>query len=191
MVRHSTTRKLEFTDVDAGEFGGLGGLDISFDASPADNGKIRVRIHPHSSASSRAGSPSASYVNVKSPLSPSSSSLGMWSGSESGSMPQASFSSPHAFGSSFSTSQHNNEDPFLGIGASNDFGMTYPSSNSYGQSAGLSALDYGQMSDPNFDLASEYSIPDNNTGGKRRVRIALKSMPAAGGEGGEWEVQFC
>ena len=27
--------------------------------------------------------------------------------------------------------------------------------------------------------------------GKRRVRIALKSMPKPGGEGGEWEVQVC
>jgi len=54
-----------------------------------------------------------------------------------------------------------------------------------------SSLDYGQLSDPTFGVGSEYTIPDSSTGGKRRVRIALKSMPQAGGEGGEWEVQIC
>ena len=53
-----------------------------------------------------------------------------------------------------------------------------------------SSLDYGQLSDPTFGIGSEYTIPDS-TGGKRRVRIALKSMPQAGKEGGEWEVQIC
>jgi len=43
-----------------------------------------------------------------------------------------------------------------------------------------------------FGLGSEYYVsPDGTQGGKRRVRIALKSMPQAGGEGGEWEVQLC
>jgi hypothetical protein len=39
----------------------------------------------------------------------------------------------------------------------------------------------------------EFSIPDPQIQGqRRRVRIALKSMPQAGGaEGGEWEVQIC
>jgi hypothetical protein len=36
-----------------------------------------------------------------------------------------------------------------------------------------------------------YVSPDGAQGEKRRVRIALKSMPQAGGEGGEWEVQIC
>jgi len=55
----------------------------------------------------------------------------------------------------------------------------------------MDSLDYGQSSDLSaFGLGSEYNIPDS-TGKKRRVRIALKSMPAAGGEGGEWEVQIC
>lgn len=53
-----------------------------------------------------------------------------------------------------------------------------------------SSLDYGHLSDPTFGVGSEYTIPDS-TGGKRRVRIALKSMPQAGKEGGEWEVQIC
>jgi hypothetical protein len=52
----------------------------------------------------------------------------------------------------------------------------------------LSALDYSQSSDIGY--GSEYGS-ESASGGKRRVRIALKSMPAAGGEGGEWEVQFC
>jgi len=54
-----------------------------------------------------------------------------------------------------------------------------------------SSLNYGQLSDSTFGLgSSEYTIPDS-MGGKRRVRIALKSMPQVGGEGGEWEVQIC
>lgn len=53
-----------------------------------------------------------------------------------------------------------------------------------------SSLDY-QSSDSGLAYGSEYSVGDSTAGGKRRVRIALKSMPASGGEGGEWEVQFC
>jgi len=53
------------------------------------------------------------------------------------------------------------------------------------------SLEYGQMSENNFGLGSEFNVGDSTTGGKRRVRIALKSMPQTGGEGGEWEVQIC
>ena len=69
-------------------------------------------------------------------------------------------------------------DPFLGM----DYG------------ASLSDLSY-RMNDaedalPEFSLGSECTIPDN-TGGKRRVRIALKTPPSSSSEGGEWEVQIC
>jgi hypothetical protein len=61
-----TARKLEFADENSDNIGGLGGLDISFDTTPSDNGKIRVRIHPSSSASSRAASPGVSFSDSKS-----------------------------------------------------------------------------------------------------------------------------
>jgi len=44
--------------------------------------------------------------------------------------------------------------------------------------------DFGQ----DVGYGSEYSVGDS--GAKRRVRIALKSLPVVGGEGGEWEVQI-
>jgi len=186
-------RKLEFTGIDSSEMGAaLGDLDISFDTTPSDDGKIRVRIHPSSSASSRAASPASDGMgsdmsSSSSPVSSSSSSsLAMWSGPESTSK-----------SSLFTTSS---SDPFLGVvSSSSDYGMSYASDSSmYGNmdlGMGMSSLNFGEMSSDSFGLggsASEYSIPDStSSSGKRRVRIALKSMPQAGGEGGEWEVQIC
>ncbi|KAH9050968.1 hypothetical protein EDB83DRAFT_2507223 [Lactarius deliciosus] len=49
-VSHFPRRRLEFVDTDAHALG-LGGLDITFDAEPSPNGKIRVRIHNPASVS--------------------------------------------------------------------------------------------------------------------------------------------
>lgn len=177
-------RKLELTGADVAELDGLGNLDISFDASPSDDGKIRVRIHPSSAASSRSTSPGAAE---KSETSSSSSSLAMWSGSDSESSSQTTFSSQSSGMSSFSPSS---SDPFLGI-ASSDYMIPFTRDDSVMmyENDFSSSLNYGQLSDPTFGLGSEYPISDS-VSGKRRVRIALKSMPQAGGEGGEWEVQI-
>ncbi|CAA7260560.1 unnamed protein product [Cyclocybe aegerita] len=181
--RAPTTRKLEFTGTDAA-LGGLGDLDISFDTSPSDDGKIRVRIHPSSSANSRSGSPDGMHSDSHSfsSTSPSSSSsLSMWNSDSSALSRTSSFSSTGS-------------DPFLGVTTSsaNDFiGMPFAADGSmcmYGAMGDLSA--YEDAGSP-FG-GSEYSVPDSTSmSGKRRVRIALKSMPQAGGEGGEWEVQIC
>lgn len=183
---HNKIRKLEFTGTDSSELGGLGDLDISFDTSPSEDGKIRVRIHsPSSSASSRSGSPTYNPG-----MSPSSSSLAMWSGSgsETESNLRASFPSQYSSLAAYAAA---NSDPFLGASA-NDFSMPFASDGTMRYENTMSSpLNYGQLSDPSFDFGSEYTIPDS-MGGKRRVRIALKSMPQAGGaEGGEWEVQLC
>ncbi|KAJ7018348.1 hypothetical protein C8F04DRAFT_1016399 [Mycena alexandri] len=173
----STTRKLEFSDADSGALAGLGGLDISFDASPLDDGKIRVRIHPSSSASSRAPSPGGNYATKQ------DAPLTMWFGSEPDPNTGASLPS-ESYAGGYSTSS---SDPFLGVGG---YGSPYSSSSSpfmYSQDD-ISSVDY---SESDLGVPSEYSVADSTTGGKRRVRIALKSMPASGGEGGEWEVQFC
>jgi len=187
----STTRKLEFADADSDSVGALGGLDISFDTMPSDNGKIRVRIHPSSSASSRAASPGASSSDSKSDTS-SSPSLAMWA--ERQPSLEASFSShsPGSTSSSFSNPPplSPDGDPFLGIGAS-DYSTSYFSGVSpmFGEMDKLLSADYGQLSDLSY--GSEYSVGDCAPAGKRRVKIALKSMPSVGGEGGEWEVQLC
>ncbi|OBZ65878.1 hypothetical protein A0H81_14195, partial [Grifola frondosa] len=47
-ITPSPVKRLEFVDVDTEALNlGLSALDISFDARPAEDGKIRVRIHPH------------------------------------------------------------------------------------------------------------------------------------------------
>ncbi|KAH6913921.1 hypothetical protein BKA70DRAFT_1369330 [Coprinopsis sp. MPI-PUGE-AT-0042] len=157
-------RKLEFADVDTSELGDLGGLDISFDTSSTDNGKIRVRIHPSSATSSRATSPGASST--------SSSKAGSPSPMDSWADARSSFSS-HANSPMLSSTA----DPFLG--------MDYGSFND---------LSYRMNDDDDalseLGLGSECFVPDN-AGGKRRVRIALKTPPSSDSEGGEWEVQIC
>ena len=180
-------RKLELTGAEVAELDGLGNLDISFDASPSDDGKIRVRIHPSSTTSSRSTSPGATDMTQKSEMSSSPSSLAI-SGSDSESGFQPSFSSQSSRISSFSPPS---SDPFMGV-ASSDYMMPFARDGStmMYENDFSSSLNYGQLSDHTFGVGSEYTIPDS-TGGKRRVRIALKSMPQAGGEGGEWEVQIC
>lgn len=162
----SLPRKLEFAGVDTSELGDLGGLDISFDTSSTDNGKIRVRIHPSSSASSRAGSPGASSIHSSKAGSPSP--MDIWSDARS------SFSSQVNSPLLSSVSS----DPFLGVDYNAPFSEAYR----------MNDLDDGTLSD--FGLGSEYSVPDTS-GGKRRVRIALKTPPSSNSEGGEWEVQIC
>ncbi|KAH9856780.1 hypothetical protein C2E23DRAFT_721334 [Lenzites betulinus] len=191
-------KKLEFVDLDAEKLG-LSGLDISFDASAAKDGRIRVRIHPPSttgsstsSAASENGSDSALFKDTEEDQT-------MW---------------------------HDAEDdlgPFLGIGA-NDFGFDqglqassldfgYPSSSlsafaaSSSPSSPSSAF-FQNVPSPSqmaneyeFELGSEYGSvgsgmsragsPGAQAAGRRRVRIALRGMPGKGREGGEWEVEVC
>ncbi|KAF8633338.1 hypothetical protein AX17_004510 [Amanita inopinata Kibby_2008] len=188
------TRRLEFTDVDTPALAGLGGLDISFDASPSEDGKIRVRIHPSSSASSRVASPAPSDLSSRASA---ASPLDLWTGIQESCAKGNSFSSnPNAFSSSVSSFSlpTSKDDPFFGIGLSNDYSMlsSTDSPMSYYQYSDLSsALEYGQLPDSTFGYGSGFMLQDGPMGGKRRVRIALKSMPVAGGEGGEWEVQIC
>ncbi|KAI0359264.1 hypothetical protein OH77DRAFT_1570508 [Trametes cingulata] len=215
----SEFKKLEFVDVDAEKLG-LSGLDISFDASAAKDGRIRVRIHPPSATGSSTSS---------------SSSAASENGSESAHVKEQ---------EEDQTMWHDAEDdlgPFLGIGA-NDFGfdhpehglqpsssltLGYPSSSSYSSYSSLSSFSgSGALSSPSmvasptsaffagapspgapmpneyeFELGSEYGSvgsgmsragsPGALGSGRRRVRIALRGMPGKGKEGGEWEVEVC
>lgn len=74
------------------------------------------------------------------------------------------------------------DDPFLGVGASDSIFDRYAPDGSM----------YSHDSPPEFGFGSpsEYSVTSDHAIGKRRVRIALKSLPASGGEGGEWEVEL-
>ncbi|KAG6861110.1 hypothetical protein C0995_003839 [Termitomyces sp. Mi166 len=187
-----TSQKLEFSTsgVSADADNALGGLDISFDTVPVDNGKIRVRIHPSSAVSSRAASPGFSDYKseISSPLSTESEhtieAAFLSSSSSSSSSPALSLSSSSP--SSYLAPPSPAGDPFFGVGAAG-YSMPYSSDMSdmfRSVDDSLSGVsDLGQ----DVGFGSEFST-DNV---KRRVRIALKSMPAAGGEGGEWEVQIC
>ncbi|KAA1470380.1 hypothetical protein DENSPDRAFT_774772 [Dentipellis sp. KUC8613] len=170
--RHaSSSRKLQFVDADADALG-LGGLDITFDAEPAQNGKIRVRIHPSSSSASSSSS-STSSSSAPSQFSNFDDLMSSWNPSS------APAPSLDAFGSQFAgtmpPSSHmlppqTDPDPFLGVG--------------------MSSADFGFGVDPNM-LMGHIPAADPSSSAKRRVRIALKSMPTAGGGGGEWEVELC
>ncbi|EGO00851.1 hypothetical protein SERLA73DRAFT_159500 [Serpula lacrymans var. lacrymans S7.3] len=208
-------RKLEFADIDSEALSALGGLDISFDASPTDSGKIRVRIHSSTSDPTPTTSqlPHASSTDERSPT--SSSSLAMWAGPESDSTFGSSFSSsyyanpvspvqahPPPPSATTTSGEYDQLGPFLGVGTSHsdyDLGMNYGSD----ASSMASPMAMYQSGDPTGygntqapDSIFGYMQEARNEGasspiGKRRVRIALKSMPTAGGEGGEWEVQVC
>jgi len=196
----SGTRKLEFTGIDSleGETGlrNLGDLDISFDAAPSDDGKIRVRIHPTSSTSTS----SASSRSVSRGSTPEGDDSSMSASPSSTSSPR---SRPSALGvGSLSYLSTTSRDPFLGITSdSDDIDMMMSSySKDENSNAYSSAFDKGSsflrsLSSSLSSLNGDYGVLDNlNTGslpGKRRVRIALKSAPQAASEGGEWEVQIC
>lgn len=169
----SSSQKLEFSTSGVSELdaeGGLSGLDISFDATPSDNGKIRVRIHPSSSVSSRATSPG-----------PSSLSESDNSGLDSERNAETAFS-PNSFLSqlSYPPPPSPGGDPFLGVGMADDFLSPYSSD----------VADMFGSVDDRCEYGSEHSS-SSGEGAKKRVRIALRTLPTAGGEGGEWEVQVC
>jgi len=177
----STTRarKLEFVD---GALDKLGGLDISFDTSHSDDGKIRVRIHsPVPSALSSLESSSSTWLpSLEAALTSSSDSfytttgdpfLGVGSvGSDSSTAATAMMMSGGGSSSAFGLGSH-----YASDGTMSMYGDV-------GDELSSSSVDFGQFG---LGLSSDEGSK------KRRVRIALKSLPAVGGEGGEWEVQIC
>lgn len=158
----TTTRKLEFLDAHASS--GLAGLDVSFDTSTMADGRIRVKIHnptPTSNAVPTFNPDSDIYAPA-----PSNDP------------------SAHAMAAS-------SEDPFFGMGPRHN-SPTSAASSPYAtpsMATSLGDINY-DLNDLNYDVGSEYTV-ERPHGIKRRVRIALKSMPASGGEGGEWEVEVC
>ena len=166
-----SANKLEFVsdeDDDEGQLalGDLGSLDISFDALPSENGKIRVRIHPPSpsaSLSAAADSPGSSQSDEDHAMSVSEGSSALSPGSLEA----------EALG------------PFLGTGANVDLNSLM-GLHREDELAGLD-LEWDSVSS-GFSRAGS---PGASGNGRRRVRIALRSMPGKGREGGEWEVEMC
>ncbi|TFY81431.1 hypothetical protein EWM64_g2569, partial [Hericium alpestre] len=117
----SSSRKLEFVDADADALG-LGGLDITFDAEPAQNGKIRVRIHPSSSSSSVPSSSSSTPSTSAFPQHDDHYTMfSPW-------QPHARVPSLDSFSSHFAQMPQNaaqvDPDPFFGVGMpSSEFGF--------------------------------------------------------------------
>ncbi|KAL0072585.1 hypothetical protein AAF712_000348 [Marasmius tenuissimus] len=205
-------RKLEFS-ADSKLLNDLNSLDVSFDTAPSEDGKIRVRIHPSTSPSSRSTSPSASLYSG-SPDHTATSSLGLdlWGqGDPETSSFERSF--PSTSGSSFSSYPSPNSDPFLGVGGptQNDFSSAASFSSSShlfhhhsnhphihqpspSGSASPSSTLFGGVGDLESFSPPEFGFSGGNSldyHPKRRVRIALKSMPETPAQGGEWEVQVC
>ena len=171
-------RKLQFVDADS-ETLGLGDLDISFDASPSENGKIRVRIH-----SSPSHTVSSSRSESRRRSSPSSS-LAMWAGTQSDPNYGNVYSPPTFSVFPPPSSTTSDGDPFLGANAA--FGLGSPMSVPMSMGEFSSPVGSGQHA--MYGLGSDFTAGTGHIGGKRRVRIALKSMPTSGNEGGEWEVE--
>ncbi|KAI0039807.1 hypothetical protein FA95DRAFT_983427 [Auriscalpium vulgare] len=193
-ARHSPTRmhapsrfgprKLEFVDTGVGAGLGLDGLDVSFDAEPAADGKIRVRIYTPSSPSS-----SSSPVSMSPTLSTASTpSLGSSASSAAGSL-------PYSF--DWTLPAQPPADPFLGIGSP----QQHPhrsharslSELSIGMGLDASAMDFSSAFAPGGALGQAFGSAapvQPSAGSRKRVRIAMRSMPQAGG-GGEWEVEVC
>ena len=191
-------KKLEFVDLD--EKLGLAGLDISFDASAAREGKIRVRIHPP--AASEGGEPAAQGKDIEEdhPMwHDAQDDLGPFLGvgtdfdsafasTSSGLHPlDFSFPSATAASSSFSaaSSPSHLSSPttafFSGAGS-----PAHPGSNEYEFELGS---EYGSVG--SAMSTSRAGSPGVGASGRRRVRIALRGMPGKGREGGEWEVEVC
>ncbi|CCM05872.1 uncharacterized protein FIBRA_08109 [Fibroporia radiculosa] len=180
------SKRLEFVGSEgAGEdtlsLGDLGALDISFDASPAENGKIRVRIHPPSSPSqptSAASSPPASqsHTDEDHPMS-------VWS--EPPTVVSTAATSTATSSPSLALPFESAADllgPFLGSGP--DLGhMALDREDDLLSQASSGGFDF------DWDSLSRAGSPAAS--GRRRVRIALRSVPSKGREGGEWEVEVC
>lgn len=150
----------------------LGGFEISFDASPVNDGKIQVRIYPSQSH----------HIN-RDHQRPPPSSMPMWFESAPNNYNFAgalTFTASSTPGSSFVPLASDFDlDPFLG--GVHDPGMPYGS--------GGPAFGH-HPSDATFEHIPGFLNGTRNDFSKHRSRVAMRNLPAVGMEG-EWEVQAC
>ncbi|KAI5120326.1 hypothetical protein M0805_000386 [Coniferiporia weirii] len=183
-------KKLEFENENELGLGGLGlgALDISFDTRRTKDGKIRVRVH---------SSPSAPTGNTDllspSPEPPTDESLTLPIAVPSPISDQFPFSPlsfpPQSQPSSTSGPSSFNQRP-------NPHSLSFVDVDPLGPFLGVCApsASFGLPDSP-FDYTASASSTNMSDpqgvreGTRRRVRIALKSLPQPGGEGGEWEVE--
>ncbi|KAI1786617.1 hypothetical protein LXA43DRAFT_49216 [Ganoderma leucocontextum] len=191
-------KKLEFVDIDAEKFG-LSGLDISFDASAAKDGRIRVRIHPPPASDNGSEQSQAQIKELEEDQT-------MWHDAEDDLGPFL------GVGSAFDQAS-------FGATGLHPLDFSFPSSSQSSSAYSAASATPSLVSSPTsaffppmpspsqtpneyeFELGSEYGSvgsgisragsPGMSASGKRRVRIALRGMPGKGKEGGEWEVEVC
>lgn len=178
-----------------GPLNNIQGLDISFDAVPGEDGKITVRILPPGQANGSTGDSSsrASSVAASSP-SPWTADSAPTSG------PITTFPEFVSSPASVPNSSHGLKDPFLGVGDNLDsvMGGDYYGLGKWNQgyhAQGDVGDDLGSVFEMGSDCGASldsWGASSAGAGGKRRVRVTLKSLPSdETGEGGEWELQFC
>lgn len=192
-------KKLEFVDLDAEKLG-LGGLDISFDASAARDGKIRVRIHPSSAAGSAATSVNGDSPEDMTMATDSHDDLGPFLGVGNTDFADDVFGSqaPHDRWDLFGPSSLD----MSSLAVASPSSLSPTASSSFSSLTGVHGLSSSGSGEYDFDFGSEYEYGSVGSGmsragspgmgaGRKRVRIALRSMPGKGTEGGEWEVEVC
>ncbi|KAG1781946.1 hypothetical protein EV702DRAFT_495927 [Suillus placidus] len=152
----------------------LGGFEISFDASPVNDGKIQVRVHPSQSH----------HIN-RDPQRAPPSSMPMWFESAPNNYGPAfsaalTFTASSTPGSSFVPLASDFDlDPFLG--GVHDSGMSY----------GNGGPAFGHHpSDATFEHIPGFMNGTRSDFSKHRARVAMRNLPAVGMEG-EWEVPAC
>lgn len=152
----------------------LGGFEISFDASPVNDGKIQVRVHPSQSH----------HIN-RDPQRAPPSSMPMWFESAPNNYGPAfsaalTFTASSTPGSSFVPLASDFDlDPFLG--GVHDSGMSY----------GNGGPAFGHHpSDATFEHIPGFMNGTRSDFSKHRARVAMRNLPAVGMEG-EWEVPVC
>jgi hypothetical protein len=172
----SSPRKLE---IHSQTIRALGGFDISFDASPVNDGKIQVWIHP-----SQSHNMNSNRDHRRAPP----SSTPMWFESATNNYGPAfptpsSFSSSSAPASSFLPFTGDFDfDPFLHA----KFGLD-DSEMPYG--SGGPAFGH-HATDATFEQIPGYMNGTRSDFTKPRVRVATRNLPAIGMEG-DWEVSTC
>lgn len=174
--------------------GGLGALDVEFEARRA-GGKIRVRIHPQGSladstiysstssisSGSIAGSPAPFEEYDEDPLGPF---LGAGAGLNEYNMGGLASPDWNMLGMGHG--------PSMGMDTDLGFVRGTPLDADHVRSLlHAGGLDMGASLDLDSDGTFGFHVGGASGKARRRVRIALKSPPGEGREGGEWEVEVC
>ncbi|KAI0705320.1 hypothetical protein C8T65DRAFT_577756 [Cerioporus squamosus] len=179
-------KKLELVDLDTEKFG-MSGLDISFDASAAKDGRIRVRIHPP---------PASESDNEHGQIKELDEDQTMWHDAEDdlGPFLGVGNNDPVLFGSSdmhsldfgFSSSSYSSASSPLASSPTSSFFQSAPSPSSTPNEYEFElGSDYGSVGS-GMSRAGSPGAGSTFGAGRRKVRIALRGMPGKGKEGGEW-----